>query len=89
MMETSTIVALSREAIRMALILGGPALCAALLVALAVGIVQTMTQLHDPVIGQVPRLAVILIFLLAVLPWMIGVWVSYASELFRMIPEWI
>ena len=88
-MDTTRIIALSREAIRMALILGWPALGAALLVALIVGAIQTLTQLHDPVIGQVPRFFVVLIVSLAVVPWMIAVWVSYATELFQMIPEWM
>ena len=60
-----------------------------LLVALVVGVVQTLTQLHDPVIGQVPRLAIVLIVSLAVLPWLIATWVSYATDLFQMIPEWM
>lgn len=88
-MDTLRILALSREAIQTAMILGGPVLLAAFLATLAIGIVQTMTQLHDPVIAQVPRTAAVVLVSLAVLPWMIGVWVSYASELFRLIPEWM
>lgn len=76
----------SREAIRMALLLGGPVLLAALVVGVLMGIAQTVVQLHEPVVGLVPRLIVTLIVLLAVLPWMLGVWVQYAAALIDSVP---
>ncbi len=84
---TSHVVDWSREALRMALLLGGPPLLAALLVGLVVGALQTMTQLHEPVIAQVARLAVVLVVVLAALPWMLNCWVSYATSLFQSLPN--
>jgi flagellar biosynthesis protein FliQ len=86
-MDASLVIDWSREALRMALLLGGPPLLAALAVGLVVGMIQTATQMHEPVVAQVPRLAVVLIVVLAALPWLLGCWVAYASELIRTIPE--
>ena len=55
-MELAQVIDWSREALRMALVLGGPPLGVALVVGLVVGIAQTLTQLHEPVVGLVPRL---------------------------------
>jgi flagellar biosynthesis protein FliQ len=77
----------SREALRMALLLGGPLLAVALVVGLVVGIGQTLTQMSEPVVGQVTRLAAVLVATLLALPWLIGRWVAYAVELFGSIPD--
>jgi flagellar biosynthesis protein FliQ len=77
----------SREALRMALVLGGPLLAVALLVGLIISVGQTMTQLHEPVVGLIPRLVVVTLVLLAILPWMINRWVSYAVNLIGSIPS--
>ncbi len=64
----------SREALRMALLLGGPLLAAALLVGLLVNVGQTLTQLHEPVVGLIPRLVAVALVLLLICPgwWTVG-----------------
>jgi flagellar biosynthesis protein FliQ len=86
-MDASQAIDWSREALRMALILGGPLLAVALLVGLLIGVAQTMTQLHEPVVGLVPRLAAVTVVLLLILPWMLKRWVSFAVELIGSIPN--
>lgn len=86
-MEMSYLIDWSREALRMALLLGGPLLAAALLTGLVVNVLQTLTQLHEPVVSLVPRLVVVLIVLLAILPWLLGRWVGFTVDLIRSIPE--
>jgi flagellar biosynthesis protein FliQ len=77
----------SREALRMALILGGPPLLVALIVGLVVGIGQTLTQLHEPVIALIPRVLAVLVVVLALLPWLLGRWLAFAVALIESIPE--
>jgi flagellar biosynthesis protein FliQ len=79
----------SREALRMTLLLGGPLLGVALLVGLVVGVLQTLTQLHEPVVGLVPRLVAIFLVLLALLPWLLGRWLSFTIDLIGSIPDLI
>jgi flagellar biosynthesis protein FliQ len=69
------------------LLLGGPLLAAALLAGLIVNILQTLTQLHEPVVALVPRLVAVLIVLLAILPWLVSRWVSFAVDLISSIPD--
>jgi len=76
----------SREALRMALVLGGPLLAAALLVGLLVNVGQTLTQLHEPVVGLVPRLVAVALVLLVIMPWLISRWVSFAVDMIGSIP---
>jgi flagellar biosynthesis protein FliQ len=86
-MELSQVIDWSREALRMALVLGGPPLLAALLVGLLVGIGQTLTQVHEPVVAFVPRLLAVLLVVLALLPWLLGRWIMFAASLIASIPE--
>lgn len=85
-MEMSYVVDSSREAIRLALLLSGPPLGVALLVGLVVGVVQTMTQMHEPVVGLVPRLVAVLFVVMLILPWLLGSWVTFATQLIESIP---
>lgn len=86
-MEMAQVIDWSREALRMSLLLGGPPLLAALLVGLMVGIGQTLTQMHEPVVAFVPRLLAVLLVVLALLPWLLGRWVAFAAALIESIPS--
>lgn len=77
----------SREAIRMAIVLGGPLLLTAIVVGLLVGVLQTLTQMHEPVVAQVPRLIAVAIVAFLLLPWMFGTWVEYAKEMIGSLPD--
>ncbi|GAC1469406.1 MAG: flagellar biosynthesis protein FliQ [Isosphaeraceae bacterium] len=85
-METSQVIDWSREALRLAILLGSPLLVLALLVGLVMGIGQTLTQLHEPVIGLVPRLIAVVLGVLVLMPWLLGRWVSFAGPLIDSIP---
>ena len=86
-MDGSLVIDASREAIQVALWLGGPLLLVALVAGLLVGIGQTLTQMHEPVVGQVARLVAVLAVVLLALPWLVGRWVAYATELISSIPD--
>jgi flagellar biosynthetic protein FliQ len=88
-MDLTLVVEWSREAMRMALLLGGPPLVAALAVGLVVGIGQTLTQLHEPVVALVPRLLAVALVVLMLLPWLLDRWVGFAGGLIRSIPEFL
>jgi len=86
-MNIDHVVDWTREALRMTLLLGGPILAAALLVGLVVNIVQTLTQLNEPVVGLVPRLLAVVVAVLALLPWLLGRWLSFTVDLIGSIPD--
>jgi len=76
----------SQGAIRLALLLGGPLLAAALAAGLVVGVGQTLTQLHEPVVGLVPRLVVVVVAALVLLPWLAAQWAGFTGSLFDALP---
>jgi flagellar biosynthesis protein FliQ len=80
-MDTQRVIEWTHHALRMTLLLGGPLIVAALLVALVIGIFQTMTQMQEAVVSQVPRVGVILLVVFLILPWLITSWVTYARGL--------
>ena len=86
-MEMTHAIDWSRQALQMSLLLGGPLLAAALLVGLVINVGQTLTQLHEPVVGLIPRLVVVALVLLLILPWMLARWVSFAVNLIGSIPD--
>jgi len=88
-MDASQVVDWSQEAIRLALVLGGPLLAVALIVGVLVGIGQTLTQLHEPVIGLVPKMVAVIVAVLVLLPWMFGRWVGFTVNLIDSIPSLI
>ncbi len=88
-MDVLNVVDCSRAALRLALLLGGPPLAAAVLVGLVVGMIQTMTQMHEPVVALAPRLIAVVVIVMVALPWLVGRWVSYASEIFGGFPNMI
>jgi flagellar biosynthesis protein FliQ len=77
----------SRAALQMSLLLGAPLLATALVVGLLINVGQTLTQLHEPVVGLIPRLVAVAVVLLLILPWLAGQWVSFATDLIGSIPE--
>jgi flagellar biosynthesis protein FliQ len=77
----------SRAALWTALQLGGPLLAAAFLIGLLVNIGQTLTQLHEPVVGLIPRLVAVALILLVILPWLVARWSSFAVNLIGSIPD--
>ena len=88
-MDASQVLEWTREALRLALLLGAPALVAALVISVVVGMVQTVTQMHEPVVGLVPRLVGVALVVLLVLPWMLSMWVGYATELIGSVPDFL
>jgi flagellar biosynthesis protein FliQ len=86
-MDMAQAVDWSREAVRIALVVGGPLLLTALVVGLVVGVAQTLTQMHEPVVGTIPRLAAVLIVGLAILPWLLATLAGYTTDLIGSIPD--
>ena len=86
-MTADLAVELCRSAILLALTIGGPVLLAALAIGLVIGLIQAMTQLHDQTLAFVPKMIVISLVVLYLLPWGLSRMAEYASDLIRGIPH--
>ena len=65
-----------------AMMLSAPLLVTAALVSLAVSLLQTLTSVQEQTLTAVPRLLVVFVVTVAVLPWMVHRLVSFTLHLF-------
>jgi flagellar biosynthetic protein FliQ len=59
----------------------------AIIVGLAISILQAVTQLQDQTLSFVPKIIAMALAGLALLPWMMHRMVEYATEIFNNIPS--
>lgn len=85
-MSEALIVDLARKALMTTLMLSAPMLLASLIIGLAVGILQSVTQIQEQTLTYVPKLVGISVVFLIALPWMMQLTVKYTVELFRSLP---
>ena len=74
-----------REALLVALLVSVPPLGAALLVGAATGVLQAATQVQEPSVGVVPRLAAVLAALALTAPWIGARVARFAAECLELV----
>ncbi len=82
---TGSLVGLLRESILLALLLAAPLLVAALLAGIFTGLLGAVTQIQDPSIGLVPRVAAVGIALVLFAPSIASQLEVFASRIWPMI----
>ncbi len=87
MMDSSLVIELVFQALRMALVLSGPILLGLLNVGLLIGIVQAATQLNETTIAFVPKVIVLVVIILLAGPVMLTLFTDYLRELILRIPS--
>jgi flagellar biosynthetic protein FliQ len=85
-MSHSLVIDMARNALMLALMLGGPLLLVALGVGVAVSVFQAVTQIQEQTVGFVLKLTGVGIVFLLTLNWMLQALVRYTIELFNMLP---
>lgn len=85
-MDTSTAVDLVRQATYVALIIGAPVLAASVIVGLIISIFQAVTQIQEQTISFVPKIIIMAVTMLLILPWAIDRMIEYSTTLFQEIP---
>jgi flagellar biosynthetic protein FliQ len=74
-------VEIMRKVLMEAMMLSAPLLVTAALVSLAVSLLQTLTSVQEQTMTAVPRLVVVFVVAVAVLPWMVHRLVSFTLHL--------
>jgi flagellar biosynthetic protein FliQ len=69
--------------------LAAPVLLTALFVGLAVGLLQSVTQIQEVTLTFVPKFAAVGLVLLLAGGWMLSELVAFAQSMFQLIPELI
>ena len=86
-MSESAILDILRQALWTALIVSTPILGVALVVGLAIGLVQALTSVQEMTLTFVPKVIVAAIVLAMMGPWMLNTLISFTQEVWAHIPE--
>ncbi|MFM7230602.1 MAG: flagellar biosynthesis protein FliQ [bacterium] len=78
---------LMRSAVQMSLLVAAPMLVAALLVGLVVGVLQAVTQIQEQTLTFIPKLLVMTLVLVLLMPWFLSRLVSYMAGIFNSLPN--
>lgn len=68
------------------LVLGAPVLLTGLIVALVVSLLQALTQVQEQTLSFVPKIAAMLLAVLAAGPWILTRLVEFAQRMFGTLP---
>jgi len=86
-MDVETAVDLIRNATYLSLIVGAPVLAVSIIVGLTISVLQAITQIQEQTISMIPKIVLMALTMLIVLPWAIQRLVEYATVLFDEIPS--
>ena len=85
-MEASAVIDVAREALWITLLVSAPLLGVALVVGVAVGIVQAATSINEMTLSFIPKLVAMGITIVLFGNWQIGILVGYLRGVFQRIP---
>lgn len=77
------------EALKTVALLAGPVLLVGLVVGLAVGLFQAMTQVHEMTLTVIPKLLATALVLFALGSWMLRTLVDFTRELLTSFPGYL
>ena len=83
-MDTTTVIDVLREAVSVALKLGGPMLILSMLVGVVIAIFQAVTQIHEQSLAFILKLIVVVIVLLVGGGWMLESLLDFTRYLFTL-----
>lgn len=76
-----------QEALKTAALLTAPLLAAALIVGLIVSLLQAITSIQEMTLSYVPKMAVVVLVLLLLGPWMIQTLSDFTIHVIQFIPN--
>ncbi|MBS0262905.1 MAG: flagellar biosynthesis protein FliQ [Planctomycetes bacterium] len=86
-MDLDSAVELVREATQLALVVAAPVLVVSLVVGLVISLIQAVTQIQEQSLNFVPKILLMTVTLLILLPWVMQQIVDYTTSLFHGIPS--
>jgi flagellar biosynthetic protein FliQ len=85
-MTPQDVLSVGQEALGVMLAVGAPLLVTALVVGLAVSVLQAATQINEMTLSFIPKLLALAAALVVAGPWMLDTLVAYTQRLFASIP---
>ncbi|MEI7657801.1 MAG: flagellar biosynthetic protein FliQ [Phycisphaerae bacterium] len=74
-----------RTALVMSIKIGAPILAAGIVVGLVISLLQSITSIQDQTLATVPKIIVMVVAAIAVLPWVVQRLIEYAGDLLRIV----
>jgi flagellar biosynthetic protein FliQ len=88
-MSLDFVVGIMAETVWTTLLVAAPVLIVGLLVGVLISLFQAVTQVQEMTLVFVPKIVACLIALVAALPWMINILVSFTQNIFTSIPLYV
>ena len=88
-MTQEFVIGIARQAIELTLMISLPMLCVGLGVGLIVSIFQAATQIQEQTLSFIPKIVSMFVVLIIALPWIMDKLITYTTELFMNIPNYI
>jgi flagellar biosynthetic protein FliQ len=85
-MTPDAVVGIMAEAIKVTMLVSAPVLLVGLVVGVLISLIQAVTQIQEITLVFVPKIIAVMVVLVAALPWMINVMISYTHNLISSIP---
>ena len=86
-MDTSTILALAREALLLMVLASAPPILASLVVGFTMSLFQATTQLQESTLSVVPKLCAAVLALVIAGPWIGAQLTRFTTQLFWLLPQ--
>lgn len=82
----SALVSLGVQTFKITLLISLPMLLAGLIAGLAISIFQATTQINEMTLSFVPKILLIVVVLIFLMPWMMNMMVDFTTNIFNQIP---
>lgn len=88
-MDEALFLTMFQKAIMLIMAIAAPILLSAVVVGLAISIIQSVTQIQEQTLTFVPKIFAALLVLVVAAPWMIDIYTSTTKEMFEYIKVFI
>lgn len=86
-MTPDAVVGIMAEAIKITMLISAPVLLVGLVIGVLISLIQAVTQIQEVTLVFVPKIIAVMVVLVAALPWMMNVMISYTHNLIANIPR--
>lgn len=88
-MSSDLVTGLMAETVRVTLFVSAPVLIVGLTVGVLISLIQAVTQVQEMTLIFVPKIVACLVTLIAAMPWMISMLITFTHNLFANIPMYV
>ncbi|ECL9628010.1 flagellar biosynthesis protein FliQ [Campylobacter jejuni] len=88
-MDESTLVTLGVQTFKITLLLSLPMLLAGLIAGLVISIFQATTQINEMTLSFVPKIILVVVILIFLMPWMTTTMIDFTENILNQIPTFI